>query len=97
MDSRQAESDLLARCCIAARDSNIPARDAREANVFRVAAMLIRMSLPQEADRLRQSSDRYFEAHIGNAVESPDVVRAGWVLGLPRFRDLLLRRLRKSS
>lgn len=94
MDARGAESDLLERCAAAARNQPAAvARDRREANVFRVAAMIVRGDFPNESARLMDASDRYFSNHPSDRVSAEDVIRNGWVFSLPRLRDMLTRRL----
>jgi hypothetical protein len=93
MTARDAESALLARCSVVAGERAQPARDQREANVFRLAAMVVQSRFPSESKRLRQASERYFASHPDERLAPADVVRKGWVLSLPRLRDRLSRRL----
>jgi hypothetical protein len=94
MSPREAESDLLDRCAAAARGQPTAfARDRREANVFRVAAMIVRGGFPSESAQLMDASARYFGAHPSDRVSAEEVVRNGWVFSLPRLRDMLTRRL----
>ena len=94
MNSRDNDQDLLDRCTAAARDEHSNAHDQREANVFSLAAMVLRYRFPTESARLMLASDRYFRLHPGERVPSADVVRKGWVLALPRLRDMLTMQLR---
>lgn len=93
MTARDTESALLARCSAVARELARSAQDQREANVFRLAAMVVQSRFPSESMRLRQASERYFDAHPGERLAPADVVRKGWVLGLPRLRDMLSHKL----
>ncbi|SMB30418.1 conserved protein of unknown function [Sterolibacterium denitrificans] len=93
MTARDAESALFARCAAAAREAAQPAQDQREANVFRLAAMVVRSRFPSESMRLMQASERYFASHPNARLASADVVRKGWVPSLPRLRDMLSHRL----
>lgn len=93
MTARDAEAALLARCSAVARASAQPAQDQREANVFRLAAMVLQSRFPGESSCLMQASERYFDAHPNDRLAPADVVRKGWVLSLPRLRDLLSHRL----
>lgn len=93
MTARDAESALLSRCSFAAREPEPSARDQREANVFRLAAMVVRSRFPQESAGLMQASERYFAVHPDERLASEEVVRRGWVLSLPRLRDMLSHRL----
>lgn len=94
MTPRDAESALLARCSVVARELAPSAQDQREANVFRLAAMVVRSRFPSESARLMLASEQYFALHPGERLAPADVVRKGWVLGLPRLRDMLSHRLR---
>jgi len=91
--AREVESALLGRCASAARGGTVVAKDQREANVFRLAAMVVRSRFPRESQGLMQASDRYFSTHPNERLEAVDVLNNGWVLSLPRFRDMLSRRL----
>lgn len=94
MTAREAESALLARCTAVARKAEHSAYDQREANVFRLAAMVVRSQFPNESDSLMQASEQYFASHPNEKLDPADVVRKGWVLSLPRLRDMLSHQLR---
>lgn len=93
MTARDVESALLARCSAVAKGSDQSARDQREANVFRLAAMVIQSRFPGESGRLMQVSEQYFASHPNERLAPAEVVRNGWVLNLPRLRDMLSHRL----
>jgi len=91
--ARDAESALLARCSAVAQEAAPSAQDQREANVFRLAAMVVQSRFPNESKRLMQASEQYFTVHPNERLAPAEVVRKGWVLGLPRLRDMLSHRL----
>jgi hypothetical protein len=93
MDARETEDRLLARCALAARSSLARPRNDVEANVFRVAGMVVRASFPEESARLVHHSERYFAHHPDERVSAEEVVRKGWVFSLPRLKTMLARRL----
>jgi hypothetical protein len=93
MTAGGAESVLLARCAVVARELAQPARDQREANVFRLAAMVVQSRFPSESKRLMQASEQYFASHPDERPAPADVVRKDWVFILPRLRDRLSHRL----
>ncbi len=93
MTARDTESALLTRCSAVARAAAPSAQDQREANVFRLAAMVIRSRFPNESICLMRASERYFVLHPNEKLAPADVVRKGWVLSLPRLRDMLSHRL----
>lgn len=93
MNARDTELNLLTRCTAVARDVAPTAADQREANVFRLASMVVQSRFPQEAARLMRASERYFAAHPGERLASAQVVRNGWVTNLPRLRDMLSQHL----
>ena len=93
MTARDAESALLARCSAVAREVAQSAQDQREANVFRLAAMVVQSRFPSESMCLMRASERYFDSHPNERLAPADVVRKGWVLSLPRLRDMLSHRL----
>ena len=93
MAARDIESALLARCSAVARESVQEAQDQREANVFQLAATLVQSHFPAESQSLRQASERYFASHPNERLASAEIVRRGWVMNLPRLRDMLSRQL----
>jgi hypothetical protein len=97
MAAREVERQLLARCVAVALGEVVDALDQREANVFRVAASVIRSEFPQESVRLAQVATRYFAAYPEHALHSSEVVRRAWIIGLPRLRDRLSRELNRAK
>lgn len=95
MTARANEAAVLSRCVATARGVMSVAHDQREANVFRLAAMVIRSRFPHEATGLMQASERYFAQHPHEKLAPADVVRNGWVLNLPRLRDMLSHQLNR--
>ena len=93
MTARDAESALLARCSAVAREVAQSAQDQREANVFRLAAMVVQSRFPSESMCLMRASERYFDSHPNERLAPADVVRKGWVPSLPRLCDMLSHRL----
>ncbi len=89
MTARELQAALLTRCAGVARDIAPTAQDQREANVFALAAGVVRARFPREAARLLQASKGYFATHPGNRLAAANVVRQGWVQSLPRLRDML--------
>ncbi len=89
MTARDAESALLARCAAIARERAQSAQDQREANVFRLAAMVVQFRFPSESKCLMRASEQYFASHPNERLPPADVVRKGWVSSLPRLRDML--------
>ncbi len=94
MSAREVEAMMLFRCATAARDDKSVASDQKEANVFRLAAMVVRSDFPNESGGLMRASEKYFAQHPGDRLPAVDVVRKGWVFSLPRLRDMLSRRLK---
>lgn len=93
MTARELESTLLARCAAVAGEAAQAAQDQREANVFRLAAMVVQSRFPRESRSLMQASEQYFAAHPNERLAPVEVVRHGWVFSLPRLRDMLSRQL----
>lgn len=83
---------MLARCVAVARGTG-GATDQQEANVFRVASMLLSRRFQNEASRLEGASDMYFERCPNEKLSTGEVVDKGWVLGFPRLKDMLSREL----
>jgi hypothetical protein len=95
MNARETEGDMLARCAVIARGSMSAAHDQREANVFRLAAMVVQSRFPRESASLMQASERYFARHPQDKLAPADVVRKGWVFSLPWLRDMLSLQLHR--
>lgn len=93
MTARNSEAQLIGRCVQIAIGAAYPAVDPREANVFRVAAMVIRQPYPKESERLMQAADAYFAEHPDALVPAADNVRKGWIISFPRLHDRLLHEL----
>lgn len=93
MTAREAEDNMLVRCTSVARGAAAAAHDQREANVFRVAAMVVQSRFPSESARLMQAGEDYFLLHPRDRLPAADVVRNGWVFSLPRLRDMLSLKL----
>lgn len=93
MTARDVESALLTRCAAVAREVAPTAQDQREANVFRLASMVVRSEFPRESNSLMLASEQYFATHPNESLLPDAVVRNGWVLSLPRLRDMLCHRL----
>lgn len=93
MTARDVESALLIRCAAVAREAAPTAQDQREANVFRLASMVVRAEFPRESNSLMLASEQYFATHPNESLLTGAVIRNGWVLSLPRLRDMLSRRL----
>lgn len=93
MTARELEAALLTRCAAVAQEAAPTAQDQREANVFQLAATVIRSRFPRESIGLMQASEQYFAAHPDERLAPGDVVRNGWVVSLPRLRDMLSQEL----
>ena len=98
MSAREFEARLLQRCALAARadDALVEPQNACEANVFRVAAMILGPRWAQESRRLLQASERYFSQHPEQLLEPSEVVRKGWIFSFPRLQDMLRRQLQQG-
>ncbi len=97
MAAREVERQLLARCVAVALGEAADALDQREANVFRVAASVIRSEFSNESVRLTEAATRYFAAYPEHALHSSEVVQRAWIIGLPRLRDRLSRELNRAK
>lgn len=97
MDARDAEARLLMRCTQVAKGTLASASDAREANVFRLASLMADRKFSVAYRRLMTASQVYFDQHPGDRLDPEDVVRKGWVVSLPRLRDMLREQLRQNG
>lgn len=93
MTARELEDALLSRCAAAALGATGSAQDQREANVFRIAALLIQSQHAQASRRLMKASMAYFSQHPHEQLIASDVIKNGWLISLPRARDMLERRM----
>lgn len=97
MTARELEAAMLTRCMTAARENTSLAQNQCEANIFQLAAMVLRSQFPQPSANLERASELYFVAHPTERLTAAEVVRNGWVVSLPRLRDRLSRKLLLST
>lgn len=98
LSARERESRTLQRCAEIARGLT-EFRDAasgREANVFRVAAMVLQSTFPLESRRLMEAADRYFACHPDELAPAVSIIYSGDVISLPRLRDGVTRLLKAT-
>jgi hypothetical protein len=95
MTAREQEEELLNRCIAAARGMD-NAHAQPEANVFNVAAMIL-VGLDHHAHNLLQASEHYFRHHPEEKLNPAEVIGRGWIISLPRLRDMLTRQLEGRS
>jgi hypothetical protein len=93
MTARELEAALLSRCAVAERAADPMAQDQHDANVFQLAAMVVRSRFPRESASLMRASEQYFATHPNERLAAGDVLRNGWVSSLPRSRDMLSHQL----
>lgn len=92
-ESRDREAEMLKKCVLVGRGECLAAASSAEANVFRVAAMLLESRFPLEAKRLACVGEEYFAADPASKLPAVEVIRNGWLISLPRARDLLERQI----
>lgn len=94
--ARDREAQMLTRCAAIAleRGARSLPIDSREANVFRVASMVIQSRFPAESRRLMDAAEHYYLQHPSARAPVVDVIRYGDVISLPRLRDSLTRLMR---
>jgi hypothetical protein len=97
MTARDVERKMLMRCVVVAHTRSVSAMDKQEANVFRVASMVVQHRFPGEAVCLMKCSEAYFRHHPNDRLSAVDVVRKGWVFSLPRLHDMLSAQLLKDK
>lgn len=97
MTARDNEASLLECCALIATGALEAPRTPAEANVCRVAGMILGRHLRGARQRLAQAAAVYFTAHPDELLESAETVRRGWIINLPRLRDRLERRLREAG
>ena len=93
MNARETEAQLIGRCVQIATGADVRAVDQREANVFRVAAMIVHQPYPAESERLMHAADAYFSEQPGDLLPAAEIVRKGWIFSFPRLHDGLLHEL----
>jgi len=96
-DAREAEAELLSRCVQAARGEIHAATNAREANVFWLASMVLPESLAPQSRRLGAAAQAFFDSAPGEQLDAGEVVRRGWVVSLPRLRQNLAPLLERPA
>ena len=94
--AREREEAVVDRCIQLVTGLHGPsgvARTAQEANVFALAAHVIRSRHPKAAEVLGWSGALYFKQQPSERLGLPEVMRRGWIISLPRLREMLERRL----
>lgn len=97
--ARDREAAMLSRCASVALGvvpSTTPS-NAREANVFRVAAMVIQTRFPKESKCLMEAAEYHFGLNPEDLAPAASVIQNGDVISLPRLRDGLTRILRQKA
>jgi hypothetical protein len=93
MWTRESEDALVKLCLSAAAGSRI-AENANEADLFRLVAQLVKTRHPAVAAVLNQANKTYFAMHHAIRPRTfPEVISAGLVQDVSRFRNLLDRQL----
>lgn len=95
--ARDKEAAMLECCALIATGALEAPRTPAEANVCRVAGMILGRNFQDAGQRLTQAAAVYFAAHPDELLESAETVRRGWIINLPRLRDRLERRLREAG
>lgn len=96
LTAREAEERLLNFCILALKGETVP-QNEKEANVLRLASYFIAPAFPEYSKKLATLSDQYFSNHPNEIISSGEMVRRGYVIGLPRFRDMLARKLQENK
>ncbi len=95
MTARDKEAAMLECCVLIATGALDSPRTPAEANVCRVAGMILGRHLHDARQRLARAADTYFAAYPSELLESAETVRRGWIINLPRLRDRLECRLQE--
>lgn len=91
--ARDIEGAMLERCLQIVTTPGAVPRDQAEANVCRLAGMIVDGRYPEAGKRLSDAATAYFADHPEQQVPSAEVVRRGWIINAPRLRDRLERLL----
>lgn len=73
------------------------AANSEEANIFRLASIVVRSRYPKCAERIASASDIWFKTHPDDRLPAGEVIRSGWVVSMPRLRDMLYQRLSQDQ
>lgn len=87
--ARDIEGAMLERCLQIVTTPGAVPRDQAEANVCRLAGMIVDGRYPEAGKRLSDAATAYFADHPEQQVPSAEVVRRGWIINAPRLRDRL--------
>lgn len=96
-DARSFEDHLLTLCVQISSGCSAVNLSVEQANVCRVAAMVVDGNFPESAVLLRTAAATYFTDHPEQKFEVSEVIRKGWIFDLPRLRHSLERRLKKAA
>lgn len=91
------EEELLLRVCLQAIQSKTPsidqAKDTREAHVLLFIGRAIATAWPQEGAKLQAVGLAWISSHPSELLSFTEFIQSGWVIGVPRFRDMLSNRI----
>lgn len=92
-DARLQEASLIRLCLEGAALELADKLTCEQAQIFRLAAMLLHGSHPKASRNLKRAFDAHQREH-GCAPQPPETaIEQGWIIGLARFRDTLSREL----
>lgn len=96
MPAREREAALVIRCTLIAKGDLAVLSGSIEANVSKLAGIVLRSTFPSESSRLRAASLAYFAQFPDAELHPQEIVDRAWLTSLPRLRDRLERALRES-
>lgn len=92
-NSRDIERGILDRCAAAGRGQVAAPSDAREANLFNLAGMVLRTSHPSQSARLIELAEKYLALHGGDRMTPEELAGMREILDISRFRNNLKKHL----
>lgn len=92
-DARLYEASVVRHCLDAATSTLVEKPTCQQAQIFRLAAMLLRSSHPEAAGNLLRAYDDHSIEHACVPLPLDNAIDQGWIIGWARFRDTLSRQL----
>lgn len=87
VSARKAEAELLRLAVRVGRGELSAVTTSREANVLRVAAMLLPERQQAQSRRLAAAAQAFFDSAPDEQLDAGEVVRRGWIASLPRLHE----------
>ena len=97
MNPHKQEQDFLYRCKAVVTGELKSACSQVEASLFHQAAMVLETQHSNSAKKLWEAGDAWLKVHHQKALEPPHLIVQGYLVSLPRWRNMLTKQLGQKT